>query len=53
MEEIIYLGFIVYTVSITILTLFLGFWGHLCPSGHARNVDSPLESLCNFYAIKS
>ena len=40
MEEIIYLGFIVYTVSITILSLYLGFWGHLFLSGHAVRMDS-------------
>lgn len=48
MEEIISLGFIGHTVSITILTLFLGFWGHPYPSGHARNVTL---SFWRVYAV--
>lgn len=54
MEQIIYLGFIVYAVSIIILTLFLGLWGHLFPLEHAINMDSILlESGWNFYAMES
>ena len=51
MEEIIYLGFILYVVSITIWTLFLGLWGYLSLLGHATNADSGFGECMQFLSL--